>query len=192
MGDLCLAHRCNSTVKKAFSLIAISVVCAITSGTGAQTPTEYQVKAAFLYNFARFIEWPDRAFRDPGSPMTFCVQGEDPFGHDLDRALDSKTVGVRELTIKRFKGVQGLETCQVLFIGSSDEERVSQIVQTLKNSPVLTVGDMERFAKLGGIINFVTEKNKVRFEINLDAAERAGLKVSSKLLTVARVIRDGR
>jgi hypothetical protein len=123
--------------------------------------------------------------------MSLCVLGEDPFGIDLDKTLNGKQVNGRELLIKRFKGVYGLDVCQVLFISSSEKHRLAQVIARLKHSSILTVGETEQFTRLGGIINFTVEGNKVRFEINVDAARRAGLKISSRLLQVAKVVRGG-
>ena len=149
---------------------------------------EYQIKAAFLYNFVKFVEWPDEALPDPSAPIALCVLGEDPFGVALE-SINGKTVKGRQLVIKRFVGLQDLEVCRILFISSSEEGRLAQIFGSLKNSSILTVGEMERFIQLGGIISFTMESNKIRFEINADAAERAGLKISSKLLNLAKVVR---
>jgi hypothetical protein len=156
----------------------------------SQTATEYQVKAAFLYNFARFIDWTPKAFQDTNASFIFCVFGEDYFGADLDRVVSGKSVNAREIVVRRLKALQGLESCHIAFISSSETNRLPQVLRAIKNTAVLTVGEIEGFAQQGGIINFTVEDNKVRFEINVDNAERSGLKISSRLLKVARVIRD--
>jgi hypothetical protein len=154
-------------------------------------PLEYQVKAAFLYNFARFVEWPS----DPngrGGPIEICVFGLDPFGPALDQALSGKTVNGRSLTARRVSDLQQLRRCQVLFVSSSEQGRLEEIFKAVANASVLTVGESRDFASLGGIINLVLEQNKVRFEVNLSAARQANLKLSSQLLGLARIVETGR
>ncbi len=172
-------------------MIVSAIVCLSAGGTKAQPPSEYQIKAAFLYNFAKFVEWPTKAFRDGSGSMNLCVLGEDPFGDDLEETIQGKIVNGRELMIKRFKALQGVESCHILFISSLERGNLPQILAALKHMSLLTVGEMDRFAKLGGIINFTLQEKRVRFEINVDAAEQAGLKISSQLLKLAKIIRDG-
>ncbi|MBI1747845.1 MAG: YfiR family protein [Acidobacteria bacterium] len=152
--------------------------------------SEYQVKAAFLYNFAKFIEWPDEAFTGAGAPIVFGIIGEDPFGRLLDQAVKGKSIRGREFVVKRLRGSQDAGICHILFISASEKKHVSQILERLKGAPVVTVSELDHFAQAGGIINFFVEENKVRFEINIDAAERAKLKISSKLLALSKVVRD--
>jgi hypothetical protein len=175
---------------KAWQLIAVTVVAAILGGAVAPSPSEYQIKAAFLYNFAKFVEWPAKALPETSTSMTLCILGEDPFGTDLEQILDGKTVNDKSIVIKRFRGIRGLEVCHILFISSSERHHLPEILDALREASMLTVGETERFAKLGGIINFTIEENKVRFEINVDAAGRAGLKISSRLLKLGKLIRD--
>jgi hypothetical protein len=154
----------------------------------AQSLREYQVKAAFLYNFAKFIEWPSDVLTDPNSPFILGIVGEDPFGADLEQTISGKVVNGRRLVIKRFKQGQPLDSCHILFISSSEQGRLTQILDSLKGSSVLTVGEAEHFTRSGGIINFTLKDNRVRFEINLAAADRARLKISSKLLVLGEVV----
>lgn len=154
----------------------------------AQVSREYEIKAAFVYNFIRFVEWPTGAFAEPGSPIAICVLGRDPFGPALD-ALADKTVLGRPLAIKRLERFAPGGSCHVLFISSSEAERLSTIIEALARSTTLTIGEMAGFAQKGGIINLVLENNRVRFEINPDVAERSGLTISSRLLNLARVVR---
>ena len=175
---------------KAWRLIAVTVVAAILGGAVAPSPSEYQIKAAFLYNFAKFVEWPAKALLETRTSMTLCILGEDPFGADLEHILDGKTVNGRSIVVKRFSAIRGLEVCHILFISSSERHHLPEILEALGQASMLTVGETERFARLGGIINFTIEDNKVRFEINVDAAERAGLKISSRLLKLGKVIWD--
>ena len=173
-------------------VVAWVLTCGVSSAHAdhAQPPAsrEYRIKAAFLFNFIKFIEWPAEAFPDPSSPITLAVLGEDPFGAALD-SIDGKTLKGRRLVVKRYARVRDLNFPHVLFISSSENMHLPQIVEILNNSTVLTVGEEGQFTHLGGIINFVIRKNKIRFEINMDAAERAGLTISSKLLRLATVVR---
>ena len=187
--SLAVLYRYNMTGKVALGL-AMLTLWATVSRAESPPPGEYQVKAAFLYNFAKFVAWPTTVLPETGAFMTLCVLGDDPFGSDLEQIMHGKTVGNRELLIKRFQGEKGLASCHILFISASENKRLPQILAGLKSAHVLTVGEAEPFMKLGGIINFTLEENKIRFAINVDAAERAGLKLSSKLLRLARIFRD--
>lgn len=164
----------------------ILFLLAVPALLAAQTASEYDVKAAFLYNFTKFVDWPPDAFPDPGS-LKVCVLGENPFGASL-QTIAGELVGNRKLTVMRTDSLARPAGCQVLFISRSERERVPQILAAVKGSPVLTVGDTKGFADEGVIINFVLEGSKVRFEVNTDSAERAGLKISSKLLQLAKRI----
>ena len=151
---------------------------------------EHQVKIGFLYNFAKFVEWPDTVLRDPKAPLIVGILGSDPFCDSLERSLQGKSVNARPIVVKRLKRTDPLNAVQILFISPSVGKEIAAVLASLRNEPVLTVGDMDRFTLAGGIINFRIVENKVRFEINVDAAGRAGLKVSSQLLTVATVVHD--
>jgi hypothetical protein len=151
---------------------------------------EYQVKAAFLYNFAKFVEWPDAPSTNGRDPILLCVAGHDPFGKILEQSILGKTANGHPFLIKLFKKDEDASGCHILFTDSSDETYIRSLFDRLRGSSVLTVGETEGFLRLGGIVNFTLEENKVRFEINVDAAERARLKISSKLLSVAKVVRD--
>jgi uncharacterized protein DUF4154 len=155
----------------------------------AQSPTEYQVKAVFLYNFAKFVDWPQPVGNASLDPFVIGVLGDDPFGNVLDQALLGKSVNGRPLRVRRFKRAEDAKACQIVFISSSEGKHLQFILQSLKGTSVLTVGDTKGFADLGGVINFILEDDRVHFEINVDAAESAGLKISSKLLSLAKVVR---
>jgi hypothetical protein len=157
-------------------------------GGGDQAPGEYQVKAAFLFNFARFVEWPPRGAEGAGAPIEMCVLGDDPFGEALDRAVAGKTLNDRSMEVRRGRKVQELNGCEVLFISTSEKSRLPEILGSLRTVHVLTVGESDDFAAQGGEVQFTLEDNHVRFIINVDATDRAGLKVSSKLLGLAHVV----
>ena len=148
---------------------------------------EQLIKAAFVYNFARFVEWPVDSFEDPRSPFLLGVLGQDRFGGWL-ASLQGKQVRRRDLQVVWFETPAAIEHCHLLFIGSSDSAEVAEILAFLEGASVLTVGDMKGFADQGGMINFTIRKNKVRFQVNPLAAERAGLTISSRLLTLAEIV----
>ena len=148
---------------------------------------EYKVKAAFLYNFTLFVEWPEEAFTGNDSPLTVCILGKSPFGDALD-SLKGKTAKKRKLVIRQINRVEEMGNCHVLFVSTSEKMDLPNILAAVKNQNVLTVSDMDRFAQTGGIINFITLEDKVRFEINLKAAQQARIKISSQLLKLARDI----
>ena len=150
---------------------------------------EYSVKGAFLYNFAKFVSWPEEAFRDDQMHITLCILGKDPFGGAL-ASVKGKSVKDRKVVIKHCATLDELGKCHILFISRSEEQNLSEILAKVKNWNTLTVSDMEGFAQSGGVNNFVTVEKKIRFEINLDAAERTGLKISSKLLRLAKIVKD--
>jgi hypothetical protein len=149
---------------------------------------EYDVKAAFLFNFTKFVEWPLAAYTDEHSPLKLCVLGENPFGKALKVLLDEE-VGGRRLAFTHLETATNLETCHVLFVSRSERDRLPQILAGLHNAPVLTVGEMPAFIDQGGMINFILEGSKVRFDVNQEAAERAGLKISSRLLALAKHVK---
>jgi hypothetical protein len=153
---------------------------------------EYELKAAMLYNLTRFVEWPPSAFHDPQAPIQLCIIGRDPFGSTLASIVVKQTVNGRPVLIRHSQNDAGILACHLLYISSSERKTISQIFATLKGSSVLTVGEMTQFAAHGGMIQFSLEEQHVRFDINLDAVSRAGLKLSSRLLVLARIIKDQR
>ena len=154
-------------------------------------PGEYEVKAAFLYNFTKYVEWPVPAFRESGDSLVICVLGRDPFGSILDETLRGESVHAKKLAIRRLARVDEAAGCHVLFVSSSEERDVARILKAIEVTSVLTVGEVEGFAERGGIVNLRKEQNKVRFDINVEAAERSGLKISSQLLKLGKIVRSG-
>jgi len=152
--------------------------------------SEYQVKAVFLYNFAQFVEWP--AIPDAQKPVIIGILGEDPLGAFLDETVRGEHLGLRPFEIVRYRQLAGIDTCNILFISRSENERVAQILATLGNRPILTVSDGDDFAKRGGMIQFVNDQNRIRLRINLEAAQAANVTISSKLLRVAEIVRTPR
>ena len=151
---------------------------------------EYPIKAICIRNFIQFVEWPATSFPGVGAPIVIGVLGEDPFGDVLDEGMRGETVNNRPLVVKRSRRVEELKCCHVLFISKSEEGRLDQILAALAGGGggVLTIGETDGFARRGGIINLFLQGNKVRFEINIDAANRSGLKISSQLLSLAKIV----
>jgi hypothetical protein len=150
--------------------------------------SEYRIKAASLYNFSRFTNWPDENTAAPAG-FNLCVIGENPFGDALD-SLSGKVVRNRSLVIHATEQPEDQESCHLVFIGRTEQARTAEILASLVNRPVLTVSDSDGFTEQGGIIELKLVERKVRFEINIDAAERAGLVISSKLLNLATIVHD--
>jgi hypothetical protein len=166
-------------------LLALGCLFLDASPGAAQVSKEYQVKAVFLFRFTQFVKWPLQAFPTAQSPIVLGVLGENPFGDALELAVRGETVNGRSLNVKEFKDVKETGDCQVLFISRSETAHLPGIFDALKGRSVLTVGDDDSFSDRGGMIQFVTEGNRVRFKINRKAAEAAQLKLSSKLLRLA-------
>ena len=168
-------------------------------GLDSSDSSEYLIKAGFIYNFAKLVEWPTASFAQPDSPIVIGILGEDPFGATLDRIVADKKINGRGFAVKRVKysrDFKDLRDCNILFVSSSEKEHIESVIDAMKGLPILTIGDAPGFAKRGGIINFMLEDNKVRFEVNVEAAKHADLTISSRLLTLARIVQqaaaDGR
>lgn len=153
---------------------------------------EYKVKAAFLYNFSQFVEWPGEAFPEAQTPLVIGVIGEDPFGAYLDEIVRGEKVNNHPVAVQRYHSVEEIKTCHILFVSQSETKHLEQIFTSLKGRKILTVGEVEGFTQRGGMIRFVTEKNKIRFRVNLEAAKAAHLTISSKLLRPAEIIAPGK
>ena len=180
------ADRTRLSRRIVLCFLALSLLSVTLSTASQAQSNEYQVKAAFLYNFARFVDWPGDAFGGSNAPLIIGVVGDDPFGGALDQAINGKNINGHPLVVRRLKWGQDLRSCQILFISSSERKHLPKIIQSLRGSNVLTVGDMGQFNQQGGIINFILEASKVKFEINSRAADQAHLRISSKLLALAK------
>lgn len=167
--------------------IALVLVFHTPSWAGQEKAAEYQIKAAFLYNFAKFVAWPDETFSLKDTPFTFEILGKDPFGHSIDSLLSQK-VGGRPVDVVRVNGGGMAKPCQVLFISASEIRHTGRLIKRLQGSPVLTVSDIPGFVQKGGIIEFTVENMQVRFLINLEAARMAGLKINYQLLALAKKV----
>lgn len=152
---------------------------------------EYRVKAAFLFNFTKFVEWPATAFPNASTPLTICVLGNDPFGTMLDETVRGKNVNNRMLVVRRIAQVADSRDCRVLFISDSERLRLRDITRALQDQPILTIGETQDFTDARGMIRFVIVNGKVRFIVNRGATEQAHLALSSKLLSVAEAVVEG-
>ena len=168
-------------------LPAMCLMLAAPAPAQSGTAQEYQLKAAYLVNFARFVEWP----ANEAGELTMCVLGTDPFGPALDTTLHDLPVGGQRMVSRRLASVQDGAGCRVLFIAASEAPHLAAILAQLDGAPILTVSDIPQFARRGGMIQFVTDDQRVRFEVDLKPAHEAGLMLSSYLLRVATVVRPG-
>jgi hypothetical protein len=150
--------------------------------------TEYQLKAVFLLNFARFVTWPEQAFGTPDAPIVVCVLGQDPFGSALDEVLANERIGNRPLAARRVASADTIDGCQLLFVSERDARRHDTLLHALAARPVLTVGDEAAFARSGGMVGFELEDGTVRITVNPDALRNAGLTMSSQILRMARIV----
>jgi hypothetical protein len=164
-------------------------VCGAQSQDQVPKPTDARVKAVYLYNFGRFVEWPAQAIPANNTPFTVCILGQDPFGSTIDAVLAKGTIDGRPIMAKRIVRREESIGCQILFLSSSEGSQLNKILEILNKTPVLTVSDMPQFSQHGGMIQFVLNGNTIRFEVNLAAAQRSGLTPSSELLRVATVVR---
>ena len=170
-------------------LIFLTTLTGGNSTVNAQSPgsPESLVKVAYLYNFMKFVEWPPDAFKDRLCPINLYVLGADPFGEALS-SISDKMVKGRRVRIKRVNRFDRICGAHILFVSPSEKENLTHTLRAVRNSPILTVSEMDGFARQGGIINFITVKNKIQFEINPDAARLSGLKISSQLLRLATIV----
>ena len=175
-------------------IIAACLLCATTAlPSRAQTAnssasSEYLIEAGFTYNFAKLMQWPATAFAQPDSPIVIGILGTDPFGSTLDSVLAGKKVNARSFVVKHLKWGNDLKDCNILFVSNSETAHLDEIFRIIKGLPILTIGQMPDFARRGGIINFILEDDKVRFEVNVDAARQADITISSRLLTLAKIV----
>jgi len=182
---LCLTIRCRAAL---FALLAATTFKLEAAEMSGKPVREYDLKAAFLFNFTHFVEWPADAFTNDDAPIVIGILGDDPFGPVLDKIVEGETIRNRKLVIKRSRQVEDLRDCQVLFISKSEKSRIGQILSDLDDTSIFTVGETEGFARHGGITNLFLQGNRIRFEINVAAAKRKGLKISAQLLALGTVV----
>ncbi len=181
-----------SIFRKSLS-IAILLVLGILCNVYGESHTigEYRIKAAFLYNFAKFVDWPKKGIDEQSEAFVIGIIGEDPFGSEIE-VIKGKSVKGMALKVRRFEKIEDISDCKILFISASFEKDISRIQEHLKGNNILTVGDTEGFARQGVMVNLIKVENKIRFEINPEAAKAEGLKISSHLLRLAKIIDQGK
>jgi len=177
-------NRAKGGILRLLLPVLLMLFCGLPITHTAELP-EYDLKAAFLFNFIQFVEWPEKAFASPNAPLVIGIYGSDPFGASLDRIIRGETIKGHRLTIKHFRRPEELKGCQVLFICKSETSRIEEAISLVRGSGILTVGDSDHFVARGGIIGFVMLDNNVRFQINPSTAHREELLISSKLLRLA-------
>ena len=174
----------------------LGAVCLWLSGGGAFSADksasvgEYQVKAAFIYNFTQFTDWPPGAFSATNAPIVIGIVGEDPFGDTMDEVVRGEVVRGRPLVVKRLRPDEDLRSCHVVFISRAEKDRLPALLSQLKGSPILTVSDAGGFAEQGGMVNLLLVQKTIKLEINPAAAADAGLQISAKLLKLARIVKS--
>ncbi len=168
-------------------LLAALIVLAGPRAQADSTVAEYQLKAAYLFNFAKFTEWPAAALA-AGAPVTVCVTGRDPFGDALV-GIETKTVQNHPVRVRRGVRIDDLRGCHLLFVGDGEERRLPELFRNAEAASALTLGDSEGFVDHGGTIGLVTRDNRILFDVNMDSARRAGLRLSSQMLKLARTVK---
>ncbi|MBU1319054.1 MAG: YfiR family protein [candidate division Zixibacteria bacterium] len=179
-------------MSRPFSVILLVLVCTAAIGVPttvhADKPTEYQLKVAYLYNFIKFVEWPTNVLSEDDTLLQICVLGENPFGPALDEMVSGKEISGRQISIVYAKTLAKLDSSHVVFVARSETDNLDKILEQLEGVSILTISDIDGFVQRGGIIGFLTEDNKIRFIINVDVAEKAGLQISSQLLRMSRSV----
>lgn len=179
--------------KKIFrrALFVLSLIF-LSLGQAQAQSKEYQLKAAFLYNFAQFVQWPSTSFTNPDAPFCIGILGDDPFGSSLEEIVRGEAIDNHRLKIVRGQTFEDLKDCQLIFISKSEEDHLADIMSKIDSKPILTVSEIGHFTQDGGAINFYLQGGKVRFEINPGSAQRGGLKLSSQLLSLGKIVGAGK
>lgn len=160
----------------------------LTGPIRGQAVEEHQLKAAVLYNLAKFVDWPPNTFRAAGDPIVTCILGDSPFGRSLERELNGKSIEDRRFVVRRVSETGQAGGCHILIVSTTERKRWRSALSEIKTSGVLTVGEADGFASDGGVVNLKLESGKVRIQINVQAAEREGLRISSRLLSLAQIV----
>jgi len=167
---------------------ALQPLMSVTSAHAAENPGEYQVKAVFVFNFSRFVEWPPQTFSTPSQPFAICILGDDPFAGKLDEAVRGEQVNQHPLLVRHLRNVREADECQILYIDRSERADLQHILGALDHRSTLTISELNDAAERGGMIQFLTENNRIRLRINVESARAAGLTISSKLLRPADIV----
>ena len=192
--SLSALSRRSHTIAVVIVLHALALLWAAPSNAGAAAGAaaaparEYEIKAAFLYNFTKFVDWPARTFANADAPIVIGVLGDSPCVQALERLIKDRKVNGRTIVVRRIASAAEAKVTQLLFVGSAQEAQFAGLEPAIESLPVLTVGESPGFETLGGAIEFVPQGDKIRFEINIDAAEHAGLKISAQLQKLATVV----
>jgi hypothetical protein len=180
-----IRRRCQLSLA---AVLGIHLAAALTPG---QTPAEYALKAAVLYNITKFVEWLPEAFKNPADPIAICVLGENPFGDTLNQVVSGKVRDGRKFAVRQISDVSNANGCQILFVSSSEQKHFHSILEGAPSRGTLTIGDTEGFATKGGIVNLRVEGDKIRLQINVGVAEKQRIRVSSRLLGLADIVKSG-
>jgi len=178
-------------IPRMLPLLLALAIATVARGQSGET-SEYEIKAAFLYNFARYVKWPEKAPSASNNIFVIGIIGTDPFGEILDRTMQGKTIHGKPIVVQRHTRPETATSSDILFVGALETSNLSRLLAIVDKAPILTVGEMPTFAQRGGMINLVTSENRVHFEVNVEAAERARLTLSSQLLRLARIVPDAR
>jgi hypothetical protein len=170
-------------------LVSLGTRGSAAAGENGPRQPEYLIKAAYLYNFALFVEWPDDAFADPDAPFVVGILEPDPFGWAIDKTVEGKRINRRRIVVERLQSTQDLRYCHILFVGSADGAATADLTKRLGSLPILIVGDAPKGAAPSGTVSFTVQDDKVGFEIDLQAARRTRLKIGSRILSLARTVR---
>jgi hypothetical protein len=181
------ARRIHSSVR--WIIAAAWLATFIQNANAGEPVEEYRLKAAFVSKFADFVEWPPQAWKSPSDPLLICVLGENPFGSALDQAVSGKTVQDRKIAVRYMTGAAQIAGCQILFVSSSERKHYRSILKLIPANGVLTVSDADNFTSEGGMVDLPLDGERIRIVINLEAVEQARLRISSKLLGLARIVR---
>jgi hypothetical protein len=194
--ESCLVYRTAWCLRRLLIGTAVVVISGLpfavsSSGGERPKPSESQVQVAYLYNFGKFVQWPADAAGTKSGLFNICVYGQDPFGSTLYATAADGTIGGKRVVAKRIVDAHEAVSCQILFISSSEDTRLNKILDVLNKAAVLTVSDIPQFSQRGGMIQFILEGNRVRFEVDLTATQSAGLTLGSELLRVAAAVKRG-
>jgi hypothetical protein len=189
-----IVTRRELPIRWAAKLILLAFACswvpvAPRAWTQERKLTEYQVKVAYLYNFAKFTQWPAGTFSDPTAPVIFGILGDDTLGNEID-ILTSRTINNRKIQVRRYHSLAEIQKCHVLFISTSEHEHLRKILKSLSHSGMLLVSDMENFARRGGMIGLIVTDKTIGFEVNIEPVARAGITLHSRLLNMAVIVRE--
>ncbi len=179
-----LSHIIFKKLQGCIKYAAVAVLCCAAITVQAQSTPAYQVKAAFLYNFTQFVEWPSGSYDGNRAPFVIGILGENPFGNYLDELVKDEKAGSRRIIIKKYRDVNDVKNCHILFINMPNP---AEVVRTLGNKSILTVSDADNFTREGGMVRFFTQNSKIRLQINPSAARAANLDISAKLLRIAEI-----